>query len=403
MSGTSSGMRALRRAVGPAEFSFLSTPISRPKLQAGRYNEEQQLCGMIRRSLVKDNYSLGRWIYIHSQLSAACTTLPSAVAAAAAAAITMAKRRVVGFNPDALLVSGLLDRALTSAGLTCRSTMLLVYSAVNSGLPDSVLSEIITNSRARLSEDPDVVGLIELAYLIRRCSGPHYPDILQVLIERLSATEKSISWESLPSSSIAMSLVVLSDIPKTVTEQWREDCERQLSAAPVSGDVVRILARECGRGGRLPNAAVLRAVVSSQAARAEPPGVSLRLLLAAMKLSVVEETLLASLAWETSRLLADRIDQLRAMDIFALSCTLLAPPARGPVGEILALDETLLHAMGEAVAVARHRLSAVNLETILGQAEVCAGLGIDEVTLGVMGRRLMNADVMHAVSVDVGP
>ncbi|KAF4693783.1 26S protease regulatory subunit 7 [Perkinsus olseni] len=274
-------------------------------------------------------------------LPGVCATLPSGVAAAAAAAITMAKRRVVGLQPR------LLDRALTSAGLTCRSTLLLVYSAVNSGLPDSVLSEIITNSRARLAEDPDVVGLIELAYLIRRCSGPHYPDILQVLIERLSTTEKSISWESLPSSSIAMSLVVLSDIPKTVTEQWREDCERQLIAAPVSGDVVRILARECGDGGRLPNAAVLRAVVSSQAARAEPP-----------------ETLLASLAWETSRLLADRIDQLRAMDIFALSCTLLAPPARGPVGEILALDETLLHAMGEAVAVARHRLSAVNLETV---------------------------------------
>ncbi|KAF4706647.1 hypothetical protein FOZ62_006054, partial [Perkinsus olseni] len=333
MSGTSSGMRALRRAVGPAEFSFLSTPIARPKLQAGRDNEDQQLCGMIRRSLVKDNYSLGRWISIHSQagwissaslasrsplhhplssstanrLPAVCATLPSGVAAAAAAAITMAKRRVVGFNPDPLLVGRLLDRAITSAGLTCRSTLLLVYSAVNSGLPDSVLSEIITNSRARLAEDPDVVGLIELAYLIRRCSGPHYPDILQVLIERLSTRETSISWESLPSSSIAMSLVVLSDIPKV---------------GPVSGDAVRILARECGDGGRLPSAAMLRTVISSQAARAEPPVVSLRLLLAAVKLSVVEETLLASLAWETSRLLADRIDQLRAMDIFALACGL---------------------------------------------------------------------------------
>ncbi|KAF4717559.1 hypothetical protein FOZ63_001048, partial [Perkinsus olseni] len=232
----------------------------------------------------------------NTDLPGICATLPSGVAAAAAAAITLAKRRVGGFNPDPLLVSRLLDRAITSAGLTCRSTLLLVYSAVNSGLPDSVLSEIITNSRARLAVDPDVVGLIELAYLIRRCSGPHYPDILQVLIERLSTTETSISWESLPSSSIAMSLVVLSDIPRTVTEQWREDCERQLIAAPVSGDVVRILARECGEEGRLPSAAVLRAVVSSQAARAEPPVVSVRLLLAAVKLSVVEETLLASLA-----------------------------------------------------------------------------------------------------------
>lgn len=66
--------------------------------------------------------------------------------------------------------------------------------------------------------------------------------------------------------------------------------------------------------------ALLRAVVSSQAVRLEPPEMSTTIIMAILNLPTVDQALLPSLAWESVRLLADKLHQMHTSDVFTIAC-----------------------------------------------------------------------------------
>ncbi|KAF4654451.1 hypothetical protein FOL47_009975 [Perkinsus chesapeaki] len=400
MVATSSGIRAVRRTTTPIDFAFLGGPAleSKPK---SHNNREDNLCNVIRGTLERSNYNLGRWIHISSQLSSTCEALPPSMAAVSAAALVQAKSSVPGFQPDALLSTRLIDRALI-ADVTGRSCLLLVYSALDLEEHEKhdLIGGILERSHEALINDADLMHTIELAYIVRRHSVTNYPRMLQILMERLSTANSFCLSDTSSISSLALGLTVLNDLPENLTIPWREQVEQQLITSPMSRGAIRIFERGLKEESHMPCLEVVKSVISSQAIRQEPTETSIVFVKAIAKLKSMDETITADLAWECGRLLASRIYQLTAMEAFDFASCLSESANLGPVGEILVLDRTLMSALGEVVAVERHRMRGREIHKILQSQEVCRVLGIDDTIIDVMRRRLFCLTGRHAARKD---
>ncbi|EER06169.1 hypothetical protein Pmar_PMAR008301, partial [Perkinsus marinus ATCC 50983] len=218
MTGTpAAGLRVLRRRpTAPADFAIVTGSMARPQSVPSGDGQQQALCSTIRRTLDRGDHRLGRWAYIGAQLSLVCDTLPPGMAAASASAVTLAKREVKGFTPDLLLITRLIDKAVSASSLSCRSISLIVYTALHSGLSnrDDLINEVLSNSRTSLGSDGNIVEVIELGYMLRPHSIANYRLVLQMLLERLAGKNECVRWEALSGSCMAMCLLVLGDLPK---------------------------------------------------------------------------------------------------------------------------------------------------------------------------------------------